>query len=177
MISKFELHQICLGMALVAAACLGGSAFAQVRCTMPNGIVIEQQLSDTCPAGARKAEGADGSPAKIQGPKLAPPSPIITDKRMRRTQEIRREELGSDWPLTAAGGTLSCMYPVNGRLDMPALLITVDGNTFGINGTADGHAAHFGWSNIRQIWRDHPTIIGTKIPITALLQRAAAVCK
>lgn len=144
---------------------------------MPNGVVIEQQLSDTCPAGARKAVKADGSPAKTQGPQLAPPSPILVDKRMRRTQEIRREELGSDWPLTVSGGILNCMYPVNGRLDLPALLIKVDGQNFALNGIATSHAANFDWGNIRQIWRDNPAIIGTKIPISALLKRAEAVCK
>ncbi len=165
-------------MVLLAVACTAGApSFAQVRCTMPNGVVIEQQLSDTCPAGARKAERADGSAAKIHGPKLAPPSPVITDKRFRKTQEIRREELGKDWPLTAAGGTLNCMYPVNGRLDMPALLIKVDGHNFALNGTASSYAAQYDWGNIRQIWRDNPHNVGTKISIAPLIERAAAVCK
>ena len=34
---------------------------AQVRCTMPNGVVITQQLGN-CPQGATKAQAADGTP-------------------------------------------------------------------------------------------------------------------
>ena len=168
-----EKHAVFLAM-----MCLAGSPLAQVRCTMPNGVVIEQKLSDTCPAGARKAEKADGSPGAIRGPKLAPPAPVLTDRRLRKTQEIRREELGDEWPLTVPRGTLNCMYPVDGSLSRPALLITVDGTTYGINGTASGgHAARFGWQDIRQIWKDNPAIPGTKIPITALINRGAALCK
>lgn len=163
--------------AVLLGTCLAGQSFAQVRCTMPNGVIIEQKLSDTCPAGARKAEKADGGTGKIRGSELTPPAPIVMDRLSRKTQEIRREELGKDWPLTVAHGTLSCMYPVQGRRNLPALLITAGGITYGINGTADAHAATYGWRDIRPIWRDNPAIPGTKIPIAALLNRGAALCK
>lgn len=45
----------------------GVNATAQVQCTMPNGVVIEQKLSNVCPVGARKAQAVDGSAAPIRG--------------------------------------------------------------------------------------------------------------
>lgn len=55
---------------------------AQVRCTMPNGVVITQQLGN-CPQGATKAQAADGTPIALPPPpkpavppqKAAPPKP------------------------------------------------------------------------------------------------------
>lgn len=55
---------------------------AQVRCTMPNGVVITQQLGN-CPQGATKAQAADGTPIALPPPpkpavppqKVAPPKP------------------------------------------------------------------------------------------------------
>ena len=48
---------------------------AQVRCTMPNGVVITQQLGN-CPQGATKAQAADGTPIALPPPpKSAAPAP------------------------------------------------------------------------------------------------------
>lgn len=49
---------------------LGFSAQAQVRCTMPNGVTITQQLGD-CPRGAVSAMRLDGTPVPLEAP--APP--------------------------------------------------------------------------------------------------------
>ena len=65
--------------ALIAAT---QTAQAQVRCTMPNGVVITQQLGN-CPQGATKAQAADGTPIALPPPpkpavppqKAAPPKP------------------------------------------------------------------------------------------------------
>lgn len=60
---------------VVATALLAcTSASAQVRCTMPNGVVIEQKLSNRCPVGAVKGETFDGKAIAIQLPPSAPPS-------------------------------------------------------------------------------------------------------
>lgn len=45
-------------------------ASAQVRCTMPNGVVITQQLGD-CPRGAVSAQRLDGTPVRLSTPKAA----------------------------------------------------------------------------------------------------------
>lgn len=44
---------------------------AQVRCTMPSGVVITQQLG-SCPQGAVKAQAADGSIIPLPAPPAAP---------------------------------------------------------------------------------------------------------
>lgn len=50
---------------------------AQVRCTMPNGVVITQQLGN-CPQGATKAQAADGTPIALPPPpKPAAPAPKV----------------------------------------------------------------------------------------------------
>lgn len=69
---------------LALAACAGLLSLswldlrAQVRCTMPNGRVIEQQFAKECPQGATKAETFSGKPAPIvvtPKPAPAPPPP------------------------------------------------------------------------------------------------------
>ncbi len=60
--------------ALIAAT---QTAQAQVRCTMPNGVVITQQLGN-CPQGATKAQAADGTPIALPPPpKPAAPAPKV----------------------------------------------------------------------------------------------------
>ena len=151
-------------------------AFAQVRCTMPNGVVIEQQLSNVCPAGAREAFKADGSPAGTIGLTRVAPQPITTDKRWVKRQDVSRAEFGGAWPLTVEKGTLRCMYPDPGRPQMQALLIVVDGVFYTLNGVAVTHAARMGWRDGRTIWREDPHNPGAKIPITPVMERARALC-
>lgn len=151
-------------------------AFAQVRCTMPNGVVIEQRLSNVCPAGARAAYHADGSPAGTRGLTRVEPQPITTDKRWVKRQDVSRAEFGGAWPLTVEKGTLRCMYPDPQRPQLHALLIVVDGVFYTLNGIASTHAARMGWRDARAIWRDDPHNPGTKIFITPLLERAQALC-
>lgn len=51
-------------------------AAGQVRCTMPNGTVIEQKLAKSCPQGAVKGETFDGKPIALKPPaqQLTPPN-------------------------------------------------------------------------------------------------------
>lgn len=151
-------------------------AFAQVRCTMPNGVVIEQRLSNVCPAGARAAYHADGSPAGTRGLTRVEPQPITTDKRWVKRQDVSRAEFGGAWPLTVEKGTLRCMYPDSQRPQLHALLIVVDGVFYTLNGTAGTHAARMGWRDVRAIWRDDPHNPGTKIALAPLMERAQVLC-
>ena len=50
---------------------------AQVRCTMPNGVVITQQLGN-CPQGATKAQAADGTPIALP----PPPKPAVPPQKV-----------------------------------------------------------------------------------------------
>lgn len=149
---------------------------AQVRCKMPNGVVIEQRLSNVCPAGAVKAEGLDGAPAAVRGETSVPPAPIVTDRRLVRSQEVTRAEFGRKWPLTVERGTLRCMYPDHERLHLHAHLIVVDGVFYALNGTAQTHAAKMGWQRVDPIWLENRAIPGTKVPIAPLAERAAKLC-
>lgn len=52
------------------------AAIAQVTCTMPNGVVITQKLSSSCPVGAVKGQTLDGKPValSVPPPKEIPPA-------------------------------------------------------------------------------------------------------
>lgn len=56
-------------------------AFAQVKCTMPNGVVITQQLGG-CPNGAVKAQAADGTALPLPA---APANPAVKQARTAAT--------------------------------------------------------------------------------------------
>lgn len=163
-----------VGVFLLVGTPLGLSA--QVRCTMPNGMVIEQRLSTTCPNGATKAVTLDGAPAAVRSPAGIPPAPIVTDRRLVRSQLVTRDEFGGTWPLKVDRGTLRCMYPDHDRPQLHALLIVVDGVFYALNGIAKTHASRMGWQQIESIWLDNGAIPGTKVPITPLADRAAKLC-
>lgn len=170
-------------VAIGVVVCLLGSAaqpvLAQVRCAMPNGQLIEQRLSSVCPRGAINAETLDGKLAEVQRPSAAsavPAAPVVTDRLLRRSQVVTRDEFAAAWPLTVERGTLRCMYPVPTHPRLHAHLVVVDGVFYALNGTAQSHAARMGWRPVDAIWRDSPTIPGTKVPITPLAQRAAQLC-
>lgn len=79
---KKQMHTIVLHRNIIAlllpTAGFITSSHAQVKCTMPNGVVITQQLGD-CPRGAVKAQTADGQPLPIPPPlQAARPEPKTT---------------------------------------------------------------------------------------------------
>lgn len=61
-------------IATLLAIAIAPYAQAQVKCTMPNGVVITQQLGG-CPNGAIKARAADGSEIALPPPKSPSPTP------------------------------------------------------------------------------------------------------
>lgn len=152
------------------------NASAQVRCTMPNGVVITQQLSNVCPSGAVEARTFDGAPAKVHPPTSVAAAPVVVGRNGVRSQEVTRQEFGGAWPLKVERGTLRCMYPVAASPQLRAYLIVVDGVPYTLNGTARSHAARMGWVSIHGIWLDSQAIPGTKVPISPLIERAAKLC-
>lgn len=67
-----------LKLACIAAFAAGSlPALAQVKCTMPNGIVITQQLTSSCPAGAVKEQTLDGKPVARSAPSVTEILPAI----------------------------------------------------------------------------------------------------
>lgn len=161
--------------AAFAIALLPCIAAAQVICTMPNGVATELKLSNICPAGTVKAETPDGKPAPIRGtysdntqkkPQAKPTGPVVN-----------ADDFGADWPLTVSKGTLRCAFPNPASRELNALLIETGGKTYTLNGTAKNYAAKNGWEDVRAIWRNNPSIPGTKVPITPLIEQASALCK
>lgn len=161
----------------VACVMLVPSAIAQVRCTMPNGVVIEQRLSSHCPQGAVKAETLDGEPAAIRQITLSPPSPVRTDASGRRVQSVSLGQFGDAWPLTVESGELRCaLIDVSGRNPLQAALFFSGERVYALNGIAKSRAAKNGWIDIAQIWRADPAEAGLKVPISPLIERALTLC-
>lgn len=66
---------------LIVAATLATTqlvAIAQVKCTMPNGVVITQQLSSSCPLGAVKGQTLDGKPVALSVPPTKDKPAMVT---------------------------------------------------------------------------------------------------
>lgn len=143
-------------------------AIAQVRCTMPNGVVIEQRLSDVCPQGAVKAQTLNGSSAETRQAVRAPEEPMRKIASGEVVQTVSRAEFGKNWPLSVDSVELRCY----GR----ALVFAHDNRIFTINGTAESQAIKNGWLDMGNIWRNNPDIEGTKIPISPLIARAQKLC-
>lgn len=161
----------------IALCLLGAShASAQVRCQMPNGVVIEQRLSDRCPQGAVKAETLDGAPAETRALSLAGPSKIVTSADGRRFQAVSGAEFGADWPLTVEDGELSCSPLDVGGQALPAALFSNGGKVYALNGIAKSRAGSGGWQDVAAIWRDSVTVAGTKVPLGPLIERALLLC-
>lgn len=148
-------------------------ALAQVRCTMPNGTVIEQRFSDRCPQGALKSETLDGQPAEAREAAVAPPSAARQDAKGRWVQEISGAQLGAAWPLTVDSGELRC---ISAGESAKAALFVHDGEAYALNGVAKSGAEKSGWRDIDSIWRADSVGGGFKVPLSPLIERALALC-
>ncbi len=87
--------------------------------------------------------------------------------------DITESEYGQKWPLTVAGGTLNCI-PIG---NLGIVTFTSNGKTYAVNGTAMSRARQNGWREIDEIWKDNPSIPGTKINISPVLDKGLSLCK
>lgn len=80
----------CIGKVFVFVVSLHAlQAVGQVRCTMPNGVVIEQRLANVCPVGAVKGETFDGKPAPIAEVKPEKPlKPAPAPEKAQKPQNL-----------------------------------------------------------------------------------------
>lgn len=62
---------------------------AQVKCTMPNGVVITQKLSTSCPVGAIKGQTLDGKPVALSAPQAKAAQPTAIPAPTTTTQTAR----------------------------------------------------------------------------------------
>jgi hypothetical protein len=85
-------------------------------------------------------------------------------------RDVSSTSYGSAWPLTVDSGTLRCE-------GAGAVTFTSeDGTTYWVNGAAGGQADERGWSNIRSIWADDPSLEGLKISIGPLIDDGLELC-
>lgn len=82
--------------ALIFFAIASPIAGAQVKCTMPNGVTITQQLGN-CPNGAVRAQTADGKPialpaSKPKAPPVAPATQTAPQPRPLAQAQSKPEE-------------------------------------------------------------------------------------
>lgn len=73
---------------------------------------------------------------------------------------VSRSEFGNRWPLTVDSGEIEC-------IDGFVLVFHHGGKTYQLNGAATAR----GYPAINPIWRDDPSIPGTKISIAPLIKR------
>lgn len=78
--------------------------------------------------------------------------------------EVTRADMGDDWPLTVESGYLDCD-------DYGRITFTVDGNTYGVNGSAQDK-----YQGIDSIWTDRTDIEGLKVDIGPLIERGQDLC-
>lgn len=62
---------------------------------------------------------------------------------------ISESQYGKNWPFTVKSGTLECL---NGNI----VVFHANGQTYAINGSADGVAGSRGYKDLREIWRNNP---------------------
>ncbi|MDP3520678.1 MAG: hypothetical protein Q8S02_08655 [Hydrogenophaga sp.] len=106
-------------LGLVAFGALSAAtASAQVRCTMPNGRVIEQQLANVCPQGTVKAETLDGRPARIVTTPPPPPAPPAPAPQVTRPQ-VARQSVNTANPGQSAGGGESAVISAKCAMEWP----------------------------------------------------------
>lgn len=88
------------------------------------------------------------------------------------TMELNSANLGAAWPFTVERGTLECHKNL-------FITFTAQSRIYAINGSATTYAKsqQLPWLDVRPIWRNNPEIPGTKIPISAVIERGAALCK
>jgi hypothetical protein len=70
-----KMHRVFCGFVL-GLWFLSAHVAGQVRCTMPNGVVIEQRFADACPQGATKAETFQGVPVEVRQAVTPSPTPV-----------------------------------------------------------------------------------------------------
>lgn len=85
---------------------------------------------------------------------------------------ISRADMPTDWPFTVESGVLACEHGL-------LIKFMTNGRTYAINGSADDYSRVNGlkWRDAREIWRDNPSIPGTKIPLYSMISKGQKLCR
>lgn len=85
----------------------------------------------------------------------------------------------SNWPLTVSEATLHCRY-VAGVRNVKMVWVESEGYAYPVNGTAKSTLqSEMPWLKIQpidRIWRNSPTVRGTRVNIMPLINDGLAVC-
>jgi hypothetical protein len=146
----------------VLRACLHAFTFAQWAALVGATVAIVILVSNM----------ADDSPSS---------APRTASDTSLRTAEVRRADLGSDWPLTVESGVLRCAdIEVAGDPSARSVTFTTtDGTTYAVNATAQEHTD---LPPIDPLWADDPAYVeddalrGLKITIWPLVARGLELC-
>lgn len=82
---------------------------------------------------------------------------------------VDQADYGDEWPLTVPDGDLRCV-------DDSSVIFLRGGLTYAVNGLARGSADENGWRLIDEIWRDDPSLPGTKVDMHPLIERGLDLC-
>ena len=84
---------------------------------------------------------------------------------------ITAEDLGNDWPFTFAEGYVAC-HAGNAVTVMDA----ESGRMYPLNGASKGKARALRLDDLQTVWRDSTEIVGTKVSISAVIDRGVKLC-
>ena len=95
----------------------------------------------------------------------ATPPPTNTPLPQNETL-ITKEAYGDEWPFTVKQGVLSCE-------NISEVVLTVDGVSFAINGTAKSTKKY---QPVEKIWADNPAIPGAKKSVGDIIKSGLTLC-
>lgn len=104
------------------------------------------------------------TPSPTNTPTEVPP-PTNTPLPQNETL-ITEEAYGDKWPFTVKQGVLSCE-------NISEVILTVDGVSFAINGTAKSTKKY---QPVEKIWADNPAIPGAKKSVGNIIKSGLALC-
>lgn len=82
------------------------------------------------------------------------------------------EDFGNDWPFTFDEGYVAC-HAGNAVTVMDA----ESGRMYPLNGAAKGKANSLGLDDLEAVWLDNPEIAGTKISVSAVIEKGLQLCR
>lgn len=85
---------------------------------------------------------------------------------------ISAEDFGDEWPFVPEEMHLQCL-PGN------AVVVTdpETGRMYGLNGPANAKARQLGLESLDDVWLENTAILGTKVPVGAVLDRGIDLCR
>ena len=81
--------------------------------------------------------------------------------------EVTEEEYGEEWPFTVSSGVLECRHYLE-------VVISADGNTYALNGTAMGKRDY---KELEEIWAENPEYPGSKKSVSDVIRRGLDLCE